>query len=528
MTSSAYETKTAVCFGGNVDSGKSTLIGVLKGHNDDGRGSARKFVAKYDHEVKKGKTSAISTTSYKINDREAITLVDLAGHEQYFKTTAFGILSQHCDYAVVVVSSSAGETGITKMTQEHIRLLSSHMIPILFVMTRIDALFTGDVSIDVYKSAVNKLGKYLKSLNPRNTIIPINKFSDYQNFKKQNINMDICATSDKIISHLELEIDEKQTIFPMIIISNLDQFGIDVIKESFTKLKPRDFWKTNQIRIDDYNSKIPEQVRTKDNNDINGSIFYISDALKPNGLDIIAIGINRGDPITVEQKMFIGPINGKFHEVIVKSIRNNLNCREINSEERKINTDVNEMTLTSMGHHCRGCIQIKIKDDGTYKIKKNDLRKGAVIVSSEELKKNFYYRFKACISLDSDVYIGPKYTPVMNMANVKESIKITLSQDNFPDILKNNSSSDQIDKKILLSEERPYVFDCACTSKPVFMIPNTMFVIRGGTIKGRGMILCGYDITPDDKPIKGKVKLHKSSTDVTIQKTDRRGLRPKK
>ena len=36
---------------GNVDSGKSTLIGVLtKGIADDGRGSARKRVFNYPHE----------------------------------------------------------------------------------------------------------------------------------------------------------------------------------------------------------------------------------------------------------------------------------------------------------------------------------------------------------------------------------------------------------------------------------------------------------------------------------------------
>ena len=37
---------------GAVDSGKSTLIGVLKtNQNDDGRGSVRKYVMKHNHEL---------------------------------------------------------------------------------------------------------------------------------------------------------------------------------------------------------------------------------------------------------------------------------------------------------------------------------------------------------------------------------------------------------------------------------------------------------------------------------------------
>ena len=40
---------------GAVDSGKSTLIGVLKtNQNDDGRGLVRKYVMKHNHELQSG------------------------------------------------------------------------------------------------------------------------------------------------------------------------------------------------------------------------------------------------------------------------------------------------------------------------------------------------------------------------------------------------------------------------------------------------------------------------------------------
>lgn len=46
---------------GNVDSGKSTLVGVLtKGILDDGRGSSRLRVFNYPHEITNGRTSSVA------------------------------------------------------------------------------------------------------------------------------------------------------------------------------------------------------------------------------------------------------------------------------------------------------------------------------------------------------------------------------------------------------------------------------------------------------------------------------------
>ena len=46
---------------GNVDSGKSTLVGCLsKGIKDDGRGYARKFVFNFQHESESGRTSSMA------------------------------------------------------------------------------------------------------------------------------------------------------------------------------------------------------------------------------------------------------------------------------------------------------------------------------------------------------------------------------------------------------------------------------------------------------------------------------------
>ena len=487
-----YDTKMAIAFLGNVDSGKSTLIATLLGFKDDGNGSARKYVARFVHEVNSGQTSAISTMTYRVNDKEAITFVDLCGHEKYFKTTAYGVMSQYPDYAIVAISASRGEDGITKMTQEHIRLLITQRIPFLIVITRIDAIVRG-VDVEVYKNTVKKLSRFIKSLNSKNNIIAINKLTDYEvNFLKKNINLDHEKLSDKICEELEIENDEIQINFPAIIVSNIDQFGIETIKNSFSKLKPRDFWIINKERIEKFNQQIPEHVRVK-KEDFIGSIFYITNSYKPIGLDIVIAGINRGDDIKVDQKLWIGPINNTFLEATVKSIRNNLNTREKRPDGREVTINPEEMNINSISHHGRGCLQIKIKDDNNIKIKKKDIRKGCVLISSEEMKNKFYYRFKACIDLDSDVTIRNGYSPVMNMANVKESIKLVMSDDNYKDnIIFDN-------KNIILNKEKPYIFECSCVANPVFMLQTSTFIIISGHIRGRGMILKGHQIVSEDK-----------------------------
>ena len=58
-THGSIELRVAVV--GNVDSGKSTLIGVLtKGGLDNGRGSARSHCFRHKHEIDSGRTSSVA------------------------------------------------------------------------------------------------------------------------------------------------------------------------------------------------------------------------------------------------------------------------------------------------------------------------------------------------------------------------------------------------------------------------------------------------------------------------------------
>lgn len=110
-TLSARNIRAAVV--GNVDAGKSTLIGTLiTASLDDGRGKSRTAIMKHRHEIESGRTSTATThllgfrsSGEPVTGRDAVrakrksedevaresyktvTLMDLAGHEKYLKTT---------------------------------------------------------------------------------------------------------------------------------------------------------------------------------------------------------------------------------------------------------------------------------------------------------------------------------------------------------------------------------------------------------------------------------------------------------
>ncbi|KAK9810862.1 hypothetical protein WJX73_003019 [Symbiochloris irregularis] len=143
---------------GNVDSGKSTLVGVLtRSMLDDGRGLARSKVFKHGHEEVTGRTSSIgqhnlcldakgnilndslfrpnSSGDYIARSSKVVTLVDLAGHERYFKTTAYGLTGHLPDYACLIVGANAGIVGMCK---EHFGVALALKVPVLFLVTKVD------------------------------------------------------------------------------------------------------------------------------------------------------------------------------------------------------------------------------------------------------------------------------------------------------------------------------------------------------------------------------------------------------
>ncbi|VDM76981.1 unnamed protein product [Strongylus vulgaris] len=142
---------------GNVDAGKSTLLGVLT-HSvlDDGRGLARTKLFRHKHEFESGRTSSVGNDILgfdvhgnvvnkpdKHNNNldwvqisrdcsKLITFIDLAGHEKYLKTTIFGMTGHMPDYTMLMVGANMGIIGTTK---EHLSLALSLSVPVFIVVS---------------------------------------------------------------------------------------------------------------------------------------------------------------------------------------------------------------------------------------------------------------------------------------------------------------------------------------------------------------------------------------------------------
>eukprot|EP00545_Synedropsis_sp_CCMP1620_P006958 CAMPEP_0119013450 /NCGR_PEP_ID=MMETSP1176-20130426/8455_1 /TAXON_ID=265551 /ORGANISM="Synedropsis recta cf, Strain CCMP1620" /LENGTH=694 /DNA_ID=CAMNT_0006966541 /DNA_START=84 /DNA_END=2168 /DNA_ORIENTATION=- len=167
---------------GNVDAGKSTLIGTLTTSSlDDGRGKSRTSIMKHRHEIESGRTSTATThlmgfrstgepitgkdriraNKRKTEDEVAresyriITLMDLAGHEKYLKTTIHGVSAGMADYALILVNSRHPPT---HMTQHHLNLCCSFGIPVIVVFTKIDGC-----PEHAYKSSKKEVVKLLRA-----------------------------------------------------------------------------------------------------------------------------------------------------------------------------------------------------------------------------------------------------------------------------------------------------------------------------------------------------------------------------
>jgi GTPase len=166
---------------GNVDSGKTTLVGVLsKGSPDDGRGSARIKVFNYPHEVQNGRTSSIAQEIIGFDNKgeqvlpdrynpnknkywpevvkkssKIINMIDLCGHEKYLKTTLFGLVGLDPDYVTLIIGANMG---VSKMTKEHLGITLCLKIPFFIVLTKIDLC-----PDNIYKENLENLMKLMRS-----------------------------------------------------------------------------------------------------------------------------------------------------------------------------------------------------------------------------------------------------------------------------------------------------------------------------------------------------------------------------
>ncbi|CAI8013854.1 GTP-binding protein 1, partial [Geodia barretti] len=179
---------------GNVDAGKSTLLGVLThGELDNGRGTARQKLFRHKHEMESGRTSSVGNDILGFNQEghvvnrtdghgsldwvhicrsasKVVTFIDLAGHEKYLKTTIFGMTGHAPDFCMLMVGSNAGIIGMTK---EHLGLALALSVPVFVVVTKIDMC-----PVNVLQDTLKLLNRVLKSPGCRKIPVMVQSHDD--------------------------------------------------------------------------------------------------------------------------------------------------------------------------------------------------------------------------------------------------------------------------------------------------------------------------------------------------------------
>ncbi|KAM3179722.1 hypothetical protein ACTXT7_000005 [Hymenolepis weldensis] len=137
---------------GSVDVGKSTLLGILtEGVMDDGRGRARLNIFCHLHEVQSGRTSSLSSEVIRDSNR-LLTLIDLAGHCKYQRTTLAGLTTYQPSFCFLVVSATAG---LSADGLSHARTAAALGLPIAVVLSKVDLVLDSPLTGTQRKMSVS-------------------------------------------------------------------------------------------------------------------------------------------------------------------------------------------------------------------------------------------------------------------------------------------------------------------------------------------------------------------------------------
>lgn len=403
-----------IAVAGAVDAGKSTMIGVLTSNElDDGRGLARSKILKLKHEQETGRTTNVTLNPLIFEDeqsRKTHSLVDLCGHEKYLKTTMFGLTGLFVDYAIVVVGANMG---VTRMTKEHIGILLWAKIPFIVAITKLDMC-----PDNVYEATKEALKKILK--------IPI--------FNKQIlfINKNEQTAKNEIGDYLT-KMNSDHNIIPILSVSNKSGLNIDNLKTILRSLTPRKQW---------------------DKEKIEGSVLYIDTPFMIKGVGIVVSGTLKGEIISVNQKLYIGPHNGQFLPVKARSMHNN------------IREDVTELKDADVG-----CIAISFLKDS---LQKNQIKKGMVVVSDTKFLKNVSNEFRAKITvLHHSTTIKNNYQPVIHCGPIRQVARMLIDDDGK--VTLRTGDTHEVRFKFIYRSE--------------YLEEGSTFFFRDGATKGFGQIL---------------------------------------
>jgi len=421
-----------VAVAGNVDSGKSSLIGVLiNGKNDNGRGLARLSVFNFPHEIKTGRTSSIAHQIMGFNSKgdivnydsihkmdwpeivkkssKIISFFDLAGHEKYLKTTILGLSSSIPDLCIIAVGANMG---LTKMTKEHILLCVMLNIPFTIMLTKIDICKNRE---SVLKDTLLSIKKLLKLPGIRRVTYKVNNIEDI-----------LLVTKNR----------ENNSIVPLFYISNVTGEGIDLVKQYLNFINKHKDNKNNE------NKNVEYHIDTT---------FYVT------GVGTVVGGQLKYGTIKVGDKIYLGPINKFYDSYIVKSIH------------------VKRTNVNIVKSSCYACLCLK-------RLQRKIVRKGHVLLG-ENTPKYCVYEFDADISVlkTHSTTIREGYEPILHVVNIRQAAKIVKINSRI------SSKNNQMDDDILRTGDKASV-KFRFKSNPEYIKEGYKILLAEGRIKIVGVV----------------------------------------
>lgn len=446
---------------GNVDAGKSTLLGVLtKGVLDDGRGSSRSSITTIPHEKTTGRTSTMRF-HYMINGENITTLVDLCGHEKYFKTTLFGIIGTNSHFAIVVIGANAGING---MCEEHMAVLITMRIPFMIVMTKID--MTPDNVIARTKANVTNFFNRGKGITSRNVI-----FVDNHPIPEM------------------IQRTRSGEVLPVICVSSVTGFNIGYLMSFINEIK--------HPRYDDiYNYK----RGLSDGGVKNTTLFRLDNIYFVEGIGSILSGNVDHGVISEKGTYYVGPQRGSstFIQISVKTIQN---C---------IREPTNRLVETESGS-----ISFRVMKTNE-KITKRSFYKGLIVTSDLTWAENFL-----CYGFTADIFVSRHssnicegYQTVIQMKTLCCSgyfMKINHFLDRDHNIIEKNTESGKACIRVKDIASIDFYFlngKSIYSSVKQFVEIGSKFMFRDGITKGHGIVRSLIKEIPSGICVLDKKKRH--------------------
>ncbi|KAI8323689.1 P-loop containing nucleoside triphosphate hydrolase protein [Martensiomyces pterosporus] len=429
-----------VAVAGNVDAGKSTMLGVLtQGQLDDGRGKARVALFRHKHEVESGRTSSVGmeilgfdtvsgdpirhTDAHRkvgwdtvcTHSSKLISFLDLAGHEKYLKTTVFGMAGGSPDFVMLMVAANAGLTGMAK---EHLGLALALGVPVFVVITKIDMC-----PPHVLDATLKQLTKVLRSSGCRKIPIAVRDRESVVSTAARFVNQRIC---------------------PVFQISNVTGEGVGHL-QTFLNILPLNhrYHAATTSNASDSAQKPRDEFR-----------FEISETFTVPFVGTVVSGVVSRGKIKAGDTVWLGPdFLGHFTPTVIKTI------------QRK-RVDVN---VAYAGQSV---------SFGLKKVKRTQVRKGMVLLEkSSDQEPSASRTFEAeVVVLYHSTTIASRYQAMLHCGSVRQTARVL-------SIRQPESQSGTL----RTGDRANVVFQFI--RHPEYLLPGTRLIFREGRTKGVGKVM---------------------------------------